>query len=182
MAQIRYFPGSGLRSARQNVVPKYAPEESPAVSAERYCVYNQTRECFVATDVGAVDPHNGSPESRLRTLGQEGGAALWIVPFSEPSPTSVRFPLDLIYLNNDCIVLDTVESFPLASAAASSTRAASVLAVPSETVANGGICAGDQLIISSPEEMKRHLQRLKDAKAETQGDGQIGRAPCRERE
>ena len=91
-------------------------------------------------------------------------------PVSEPPPTSVRFPLDLIYLNNDCIVLDTVESFPLASAAASSTRAASVLALPSETVANGGICAGDQLIISSPEEMKRHLQRLKDAKAETQGD------------
>ena len=92
MAQIRYFPGSGLRSARENVVPKYAPEESPAVSAERYCVYNQTRECFVATDVGAVDPHTGSPESRLRTLGQEGGAALWIVPFRNPRRPASAFP------------------------------------------------------------------------------------------
>jgi hypothetical protein len=170
MAEIRYFPGSALRSARQNVVPKYAPEESDAVGTEKYCVYNETRQCFVATGVGAVDPHTGSPESRLRTLGQEGGAALWIIPFWELSPTSVRFPLDLIYLNNDCIVLDTVESFPFASASASSKRAASVLVVPAETVANGGIRAGDQLIISSPEEMKRHLQRLKDAKANTQGD------------
>jgi hypothetical protein len=170
MAEIRYFPGSALRSTRQNVVPKYAPEESPAVSAETYCVYNQTRERFVATDVVAVDPLTGSPESRLRTLGREGGAALWIAPFWEPSPTSVSFPLDFIYLNDDCIVLDTVESFPLASAAASSTRATSVLALPSETVASGGIRAGDQLIISSPEEMKRHLQRLKNAKAPTQGD------------
>ncbi len=124
----------------------------------------------MATDVGAVDPLTGSPESRLRALGGEGEAALWIVAFWEPSPTSVRFPLDLIYLSNDCIVLDTVESFPLASAAASSTRAASVLAVPSETVASGGIRVGDQLIISSPEEMKQHLQRLKDAKADTQSD------------
>jgi hypothetical protein len=170
MVDIRYFPGSALRSARQNVVPKCAPEESPAVSAESYCVYNQTRERFVATDVGAVDPLTGSPESRLRAMGQQSGAALWIVPFWEPSPTSVRFPLDLIYLNNDCIVVDTVESFPLANAAASSTRAASVLAVPSETVANRGIRAGDQLIISSPEEMKRHLLRLQDAKGDTQGD------------
>ncbi|MGO8759409.1 MAG: PilZ domain-containing protein [Terracidiphilus sp.] len=170
MAEIRYFPGSALRSGRQNVVPKYAPEEIPAVSAEKYCVYNQTRQRFVVTDVWAVNPLSGSPESRLRTLGQESGAGLWIVPFWEPVPTSVRFPLDLIYLNNDCIVLDTVESFPLASAAAASTRAASLLALPSETVANGGIRAGDQLMISTPEEMKPHLQRLKDSKAERQVD------------
>ncbi|MGO8932077.1 MAG: PilZ domain-containing protein [Terracidiphilus sp.] len=172
MAEIRYFPGSALRSVRQNVVPKFAPEEFPAVSGEKYCVYNQARERFVATDVEAVDPLTCSPDSRLRTLGRRDGAALWIVPFWEPSPTSVRFPLDLIYLNDNCIVLDTVESFPLASAAASSTRAASMLALPSETVALGGIRAGDRLIISSPEEMKRHLQRLKDAKADSQCNAQ----------
>lgn len=170
MAEIHYFRGSTVRSTRQNVVPRYSTEELLAVSAETYCVYNQTRERFVATVVESVDPLTGSPESRLRTLGQESVEALWITPFWEPTPTSVRFPLDLIFLNNDCIVLDTVESFPLAGIAASSRRAASVLAVPPETVANAGIRTGDQLMISSPEEMKRHLLRLKDAKANKQDD------------
>ena len=49
---------------------------------------------------------------------------------------------------------------------ASSAHASSVSVLPESTVAAGEIHVGDRLIVCAPEEMKRHLQSMKDAKAE----------------
>ncbi len=168
MAEIRHFRGSGFEAIGQGVATKVAPQGQSASSDEKYCVYNQTRERFVATNVEAADASDSSLEMRLRTLGQGGAMGLWVLPCLEISPASVRFPLDLVFLNNDCVVLGTVESFPLASPGPSSARAWSVLALPADTLAQGEIRVGDQLHISAPEEMKRHLQQMKEAKAEAQ--------------
>jgi len=169
MAEIRHFPQMGYQTTRENVARKPVPAEGSAAKAQAYCVYNQTRERFVASRVETSDASAGDPETALRSLELAAGTGLWIFPCPEISATSIRFPLDLVYLNNDCVVLEVVASFPLASPATSSTKAGSVLALPESTVAQGEIHAGDQLIISAPEEMKRHLQALKEAKAEGQG-------------
>jgi hypothetical protein len=162
MAEIRNFPGSNR--GRQNLARAYAPGEQSGAQTERYCVYNQTRERFVATDVESADDSTGKPDARLLDLGQAGKTGLWISPYLGISPTSVRFPVDLVFLNNDCVVVDTVASFPLAGLGAASAKAASVLALPAETLNGAGIGAGDQLIISAPSEMKGRLERIKEAK------------------
>jgi hypothetical protein len=166
MAEIRHFRASGSGAARQNALHKVAPPLDSAASQERYCVYNQTRERFVATDVEAAHASPDGAEARLRALEPGVGTGLWVLPYLEISPTSIRFPLDLIFLNSDCVVLATVESFPLASLPASSAKVLSMLALPADTLAKGEMRVGDQLIISEPGEMKQHLQRLKEGKAE----------------
>ncbi len=167
MAEVRHFPQAGQHHAtRENVARKVAPSEDPTLSAEQYCVYNQTRGRFVATGVEAVEASSNGQDARLRSLAPGTGTGLWIVPCPEISPTSIRLPLDLIYLNNEGLILAIVESFPLGGPALSGAIAGSMLALPENTVAEGEIHIGDRLIISSPGEMKRHLQSIKEVKAE----------------
>jgi hypothetical protein len=168
MAEIGHSGPAGIGAARQDAAPEVAPTRNSAASPEKYCAYNQTRERFVATDVEAADALPAGAEGRLRALEQGAGIGLWILPYQEISPANIRFPVDLVFLNNDCVVLDLVESFPLASLPASSARAVSVLALPADTVAKGEMRAGDQLIICEPEEMKQRLKRLREAKAGAQ--------------
>jgi hypothetical protein len=166
MAEIRQFGRKGLAAAWQEAAPEVPATRDPARSPQKYCVYNQTQERFVATDVEAAHDSPEAAEARLRALEQGAGTGLWILPCQGISPTNIRFPVDLVFLNNDFVVLDLVESFPLASPPDSSTKAASVLALPADSAAKAGMRNGDQLIISKPEEMKQHLQRMKEAKAE----------------
>src|SRR5579863_3103692 len=163
MAEIRHFPG--FQATLESVARKVAPGGQPAPINEKYCVYNQTRGRFVATSVEAVDATSGGQEARLRNLEPGAGAGLWLLPCPEISPTSIRFLVDLVYLNREGAVLAAVESFPLVKAAVSSTMAGSVLLLAEGTVAAGEIHIGDRLFIAAPDEMKRHLQTLKDAKA-----------------
>lgn len=166
MAEIRHFPG--FQTTLESVARKVALGEHPAVTNEKYCVYNQTRGRFVATSVEAVDASTGGQEARLRNLEPGAGAGLWLLPCPEISPTSIRFLVDLVYLNREGAVLAAVESFPLVKAAVSSTMAGSVLVLAEGTVAAGEVHIGDRLFIAAPDETKRHLQALKEAKAAAQ--------------
>jgi len=177
MAEIHYFPASQPRVSRQNTVLKPAPEDQSAPNSERYCVYNQTREHFVATNVETVDSTTSALDERLRTLGSGGGAALWIVPFREISPSSVRLPIDLVFLTNDCVVLNTVESFPLSQASTWGAQCACILALPADSLAQGEILTGDQLVVAAPDEMKRYLQRFKESRSSAAGA--IGSVPLK---
>jgi hypothetical protein len=166
MAEIRQFGLKGFGAAQQYAASQAAPMREPARSPQKYCVYNQTQERFVATDVEAVHAAPAGAEARLRALEPGAGTGLWILPYQEISPTNIRFPVDLVFLNNDYVVLAIVESFPLASLPDSGAKAQSFLALPADTLAKGDMRAGDQLIIANPEEMKQHLQRMKGAKPE----------------
>ncbi|MGC9222369.1 MAG: PilZ domain-containing protein [Terracidiphilus sp.] len=170
MAEIRQFPRPEFPATRQNVALKNASAQIAAAHGPRYCVYNQTREHFVATGVEAVDASAGELEAHLRRLDPGGQTGLWILPCREISATCIRFPLDLVYLDNDGVVLEAIASFPLASQAVSSGRAASVLALPANVAVEGEIHADDRLIVSLPEEMKRHLKNMQEAKAQARED------------
>jgi len=169
MAEIRQFGQKGFGAAQQYAASQVAPMREPVRSPQKYCVYNQTQERFVATDVEAVHAAPAGAEARLRALEPGAGTGLWIFPYQEISPTNIRFPVDLVFLNKDYVVLAIVESFPLASLPDSAAKAQSVLALLADTLAKGDNRAGDQLIVANPEEMKQHLQRMKGAKAEAPG-------------
>lgn len=169
MAEIRHFPRAGFPATRQNVALKFAPEDARLGTAQIYCAYNQTRERFVATGVEAVDASAGGADARLRSLEPVAGAGLWILPCVEIAPSSIRFPVDLVYLDEEGAVVETVGSFPLSGPRVSCAVAGSVLVLPANAVAEGEMEAGDRLMISAPEEMMRHLQEMKEAKTQTSG-------------
>lgn len=142
----------------------------PGAGGGKCCAYNRTRERFLCADVEAGDFPASALDARLSTLTPGSGTALWIVPSRVISPTSVRVPVDLVYLDRNCVVLHSVEAFPLATAPAGSATAASVLALPANTIASAGIDPGDQLILCSPEDMKLVLQQLLSEGAANQAE------------
>ncbi len=151
--------GPVSQRVRQNAVPpKRAPAMQPAMNADRYCAYNLTRQQLVAPDVEAADGNTSHAEARLREVGPGEEMALWISPYRTISSSSAPFPLDLVLLDGDSVVLETVEFFPMIDVGAASAQATSLLVLAADSVAQRGIKPGDQLAISAPEEMMLYFR------------------------
>jgi uncharacterized membrane protein (UPF0127 family) len=131
-----------------------------------HCAYNQTRECFLGLEVKAAD----LPSMRVAELMSErplkSGEGVWMTPFRGLPAAAIPAPLDLIYLDEDCRVIDTVESFPTFQVSSSSPRPESVLALPAHSIYSSQTQAGDQLVLCVAEEMGQQLQRLSTPRSE----------------
>jgi hypothetical protein len=160
------------RTARRDTNQYPADENSSAgqgrMESGRQCAYNQTRSRFLSADVDSEDSTQGSLDQRLCAVMPSSGVGLLLAPFKGISPTSVRIPVDLIYLDRSCKVIELVESFPLMRASASGTQPVGVLVLPAETIGSTETKIGDQLLVCPPEEMKRRLQKLASAASEDQ--------------
>jgi hypothetical protein len=154
-----------------------SPMGQSGLEARRYCAYNQTRERFVCVDVEAADFSAASLNSRLPGLTPSCGTAFWVLPFRGISPTSVRVPIDLIYLDPNLVVLDAVESFPISRPSPSSTPAASVLALPAHTIDSAETHRGDRLILCTPEQLKRHLLQTSGTKVDAHAEPSLNSGP-----
>ena len=170
MGELRFLRESAIRTTvecdatAEDRLPVHASGETCV-----FCAYNQTRGKLLGVEVEVADFSPSSLESRLPALTPQSGIALWIVPFRGISPANIHVPLDLLYLDRNHIVLDVVEFFPIGRVSESSRPAASVLALPADSVADLGIYPGDQLILSPPEEMKQRLRDLSNAEAGDRG-------------
>jgi hypothetical protein len=99
----------------------------------------------------------------FRKLILKSGEGLWISPFRGIPETDMHAPLDLIYLDEDCQVIDVVESFPTFRVSPSSPRPASVLALPIHSIYSSQSQSGDQLVLCLAEEMQGRLERITSA-------------------
>ena len=149
-AEIEIGRGAAVRSLQQETVM-----ESPT-----HCAYNQTRECFLGLEVKAGD----LPLTRIGEIMSarplKSGEGVWMTPFRGIPAAAMPAPLDLIYLDEDCRVIDTVESFPTFQVKESSPWPESVLALPAHSIYSSQTQPGDQLVLCVAEEMGRQLQRL----------------------
>jgi hypothetical protein len=99
-------------------------------------------------------------KERLATLELKSGEGLWMAPSRDFTETDTTAPIDLIYLDQDCRVIDTIESFPYGKQSSANDRAASVLALPTHSIYSSQTQAGDQLVICVAEEMESRLERF----------------------
>jgi hypothetical protein len=125
-----------------------------------HCAYNQTRECFLGLEVEVEDISRSDIEHRLAILDLKSGEGLWIAPYRGIPAVELRVPLDLVYLDEACRVIEVVESFPSFRTSISSKQAASVLALPIHSIYLSQTQAGDQMLICRAEEMEQSLERL----------------------
>jgi hypothetical protein len=125
----------------------------------KHCAYNQTSDCILGSDVDAADFSDATLHERIPELVPQSGAGLWMVPFRGIPASGVRAPLDLLYLNENCQVIDQVESFPTFRVSASSPTASSVLALPAQSIAVSRTRLGDQLVVCLAREMERRIHR-----------------------
>jgi hypothetical protein len=157
---------------------RHSPETRGKMETGKQCAYNQTRERFLGLNVASADFSGASLDDRISGLTPKSGAGLWMVPFRGISPSGVRVPLDLVYLNDACGVIDVVESFPASRVSPSSPAAASVLALPIHSIYATQTQPGDQVLVCDVEELERRLGR-RPAASELENAGRSS-APWKE--
>ncbi len=124
-----------------------------------YCVYNQTRECFLSLGVTAADTTFARLKGLIGRMRLRFDEGIWVVPSRGIHTLGVLFPLDLIYLDENYLVIHVIESFPAFRVAPLRTHAASVLELPTHTIYSSQTQPGDQLLICMAEEMANRLTR-----------------------
>lgn len=125
-----------------------------------YCVYNQTRECFLSLNITLADTSFARLKGLIGRLKLRSDDGLWVVPSSGVHTLGVLFPLDLIYLDESHRVIHLIEYFPTFRIAPLRVRASSVLEMPPHTIYSSQTQVGDQLVICAAEEMVERLSRL----------------------
>lgn len=159
-----------MKAAEQARWPNEDSGETEAVShssrgmgtmeAQVHCAYNQTRECFLGLDVKVVDLPPARLGDLMATQPLKSGEGLWMIAFRGIMTVGTPAPLDLIYLDEECRVIDIVESFPTFQVSSFSPKPESVLALPAHSIYTSQTQVGDQLVLCIVEEMERQLQRL----------------------
>jgi len=121
----------------------------PAVNSTGYA-FNRTRGAFLATELSLADTH----WSRLRGLmGRDAGSfssgkALWIVPCRGVHTFAMRFPIDVLYLDKQQVVVHVEQNLAPWRMAPLRLRAVSVLELPPNTLIQSGTSVGDELEIA----------------------------------
>jgi uncharacterized protein len=124
-----------------------------------YCVYNQTRECFLSLSVTPADTTFARLKGLIGRLKLRVDEGLWIVPSCGVHTVGVLFPLDLIYLDEKHQVIHLIEHFPRFRIAPLRTQASSVLELPTHTIYSSQTQPGDQLLICAVEEMANRFNK-----------------------
>lgn len=146
-------PGMHVNSPQRHLV-SLVTAEAP------HCVYNQTRECFLGLEVTAGALTYLRLSEMLANQPIRSGEGLWLRPFNGIPATGLYAPIDLIYLDHECRVIETVESFPTFLASPATPRAESVLVLPAHSIYSSQTQPGDQLVLCVAEEMQSRLESL----------------------
>lgn len=134
------------------------PLKQKIMERKTYCVYNQTRECFLCLGVTPADTILARLKGLIGKLKLKLDEGLWVVPSQGVHTFGVMFPLDLIYLDDQYRVIHVIEHFPRFRIAPIRIQSASVLQLPTHTIYSSQTQAGDQLIICSIEEIESRFQ------------------------
>ena len=124
------------------------PEFAPCGQA-----FNQTRQVYVATELAVAETH----WSRLRGLlgvsadGFGNGRGLWIRPCRGVHTLAMRFPIDVVYLDRAGTVVHVEHNLQPWRFSPVRMQAASILELPSHTVARTGTALGDRIEIKMKE-------------------------------
>ncbi len=114
------------------------------------CVYNKTREKFVATRATVADGYFSRLVGLLGTTRRwaRPGNGLWIVPSHGVHTIGMMYALDLIFLDRQLTVVGVEEHVRPFRISKVSFKADSVLELPVHTVFRTETRVGDQMEIS----------------------------------
>jgi uncharacterized membrane protein (UPF0127 family) len=120
----------------------------PARGSTGYA-FNRTRTTYLATELMIARTHwtrfrglMATDASRFRR-----GQGLWILPSRGVHTLAMRFPIDVVYLDRERIVIHLEEDLKPWRLAAIRIRAASVLELPVGTIRESKTVLGDQVDI-----------------------------------
>jgi uncharacterized membrane protein (UPF0127 family) len=111
--------------------------------------FNRTRSTYLATDLVIACTHWSRFRGLMATHASRfpRGLGLWISPSHGIHTFAMRFPIDVVYLDRDRIVVHIEEDLRPWRLAAVRVQAVSVLELPSGTVRDSRTAVGDQVDI-----------------------------------
>lgn len=155
---------SAVERSRETGVYHPYGDNSPGTGdcgeAKNRCAYNKTRGYILGVEIACGDFSIPTLAERLPGLTPKSGAGLWMTPFRGIPATDVPVPLDLIYLDRDRRVIETVEFFPTFRVSPSSPLASSVLALPIHSIFTSHTQPGDQIAFGHVEDVEHELAAL----------------------
>lgn len=119
-------------------------------SMRSVCVYNKTRETFVATEATVADNYFRRLVGLLGKTNRWAklGRGIWIIPSRGVHSIGMLFPIDLVFLSKDKEVVHLEEHFRPFRVSRISLKSASVLELPTHTIYRSKTQVGDVLEIS----------------------------------
>jgi hypothetical protein len=112
--------------------------------------FNRTRNTYLATHLAVAGTH----WSRLLGLmGKEAasfpaGKGLWIIPSRGVHTLAMKFPIDVLYLDKNKLVVHVEQNLKPWRVARVSMHTASVLELPGNTLNSSGTAVGDEIEIA----------------------------------
>jgi uncharacterized protein len=114
---------------------------------------NRTRNAYLATHLRLAATHWSRFRGLMATEAARfsAGEGLWIVPCHGVHTFAMRFPIDVVYLDGDKVVVYLEENLKPWRLAPVRMRAASVLELPGHTLTSTRTAIGDEIEIALDE-------------------------------
>jgi uncharacterized membrane protein (UPF0127 family) len=115
--------------------------------------FNQTRQLYLATSLAVAQTHWSRLRGLLGTSPDDfrNGCGLWIRPCRGVHTLAMRFPIDVVYLDRAGTVVHLEHNLQPWRFSPVRMQAASVLELPSHTVASTETVVGDRIEIKLKE-------------------------------
>jgi len=112
--------------------------------------FNQTRRVYIARELALANTHWTRLRGLVGTSADDfgNGRGLWIVPCHGVHTLAMGFPIDVAYLDRDSVVIHIERELRPWRFAPVRMQAASVLELPSQTLAKTGTQTGDRIEIT----------------------------------
>lgn len=112
--------------------------------------FNRTRQAYLATELSVANTHWARLRGLMGTAPQQfpPGKGLWIVPSHGVHTLAMQFPIDVLYLDREKVVVHLEKNLKPWRMAPVRARAASVLELPGNTLDSTGTGVGDEIEIA----------------------------------
>ncbi len=119
-------------------------------AASQGYAFNRTRQAYLATRLRMAGSHWSRLRGLMGTAAEKfpAGQALWIVPSRGVHTLAMRFPIDVLYLDGNKVVVYAKANLQPWRVAPVRMQAASVLELPGNTLHSTGTSVGDQIEIA----------------------------------
>ena len=121
-----------------------------SVPGTRGYALNRTRNAYLATRLRLAATHWSRFRGLMSTDAENfsAGEGLWIVPCHGVHTFAMRFPIDVVYLNGDKIVVYMQQNLKPWRVAPLRMSASSVLELPGRTLSSTQTAIGDEIEIA----------------------------------
>jgi uncharacterized protein len=121
----------------------------PGVNPGSYA-FNRTRGAYLATDLKVADTHWTRFRGLMATDAScfQHGQGLWITPCRGVHTIAMRFTIDVVYLDDDRVIVHLEEGLKPWRLAPVRLQATSVVELPDRTISSTGSTLGDQVEIA----------------------------------